>query len=71
MEETKQQNEQQEQPNQQRKMKYTIKWKISEYRKDKRVGVIDPPVPRDRYLQMLFDEIEQFFRGEDRANSQR
>ncbi|MED4914356.1 hypothetical protein [Parageobacillus thermoglucosidasius] len=57
--EAKQQNEQQRQ----RRMNYAIKWKISEHRRDKRVGPVDPPQPRSRYVQMLFDEIEQFFRG--------
>jgi hypothetical protein len=71
MEETKQQTEQQEQPSQQRKMQYKIKWKISEFRQDKRVGVVDPPQPRSKYVQMLFDEIEQFFRGDEDGDTQR
>lgn len=49
-----------------RKMTYTIKWKVSEHRKDKRTGVINPGF-RDPYTQMLMDEVEEFFGKEEAA----
>ncbi|MEN8702483.1 hypothetical protein [Bacillus infantis] len=52
-----------------RKMTYTIKWKVSEYRKDKRTGVINPGV-RDPYTQMLMDEVEEFFRDEEEERNE-
>jgi len=54
---------------QQRKTTYIIKWKVSEWRQDKRVGVVDPPQPRSPYVQMLFDEIDRFFRGDSNENA--
>lgn len=47
----------------QRKMIYKLRFVTNPYRKDKRKKA-PVPVPRDRYLQMLFDEIESVFRGD-------
>lgn len=46
-----------------RKMSYRIKWVVSPHRADRRTGAISP-VPRDKYTQMHFDEIEKVFRSD-------
>lgn len=46
-----------------RKMQYKIRFVTNPFRKDKHKKTT-APVPRDRYLKMLFDEIESVFRGD-------
>lgn len=48
---------------QERKMKYVIKWVVSEHRKDKRTGALDP-APMDAYTRYAFDEVKRMFKQE-------
>ncbi|WLR50048.1 hypothetical protein LC040_12215 [Bacillus tianshenii] len=42
-------------------MKYIIRWKVNQYRQDKRTGVLQP-VHRSKYLQYLFNVEEKRFK---------
>lgn len=48
-----------------KKMKYVIKWKVSQHRQDKRTGVIGKPAKLDAYNRMLFQEADNMFKRND------